>query len=90
MRNCVGVTIRTGAEVVGVEVDGAGRSLRHPRRTGVARGVRLASGEVLEADVVVSGADLYETETALLKINGIGRSKLDRYGAAVLAVIRQG
>jgi phytoene desaturase len=61
-----GVTIRTGAEVVGVEVDGAGRSLRHPRRTGVARGVRLASGEVLEADVVVSGADLYETETALL------------------------
>lgn len=61
-----GVDIRTGAEVVGVEVDDAARSLRHPRRTGVARGVRLASGEVVPADVVVSGADLFHTETALL------------------------
>lgn len=61
-----GVTIRTGADVVEVEVDGAGRSARHPRRTGVARGVRLASGEVVPADVVVSGADLFHTETALL------------------------
>jgi phytoene desaturase len=61
-----GVTIRTGADVVAVEVDDAARSLRHPRRTGVARGVRLASGEVVPADVVVSGADLFHTETALL------------------------
>jgi phytoene desaturase len=61
-----GVRIRTGAEVVEVDVADAGRSLRHPRRTGVARGVRLASGEFLPADVVVSGADLFHTETALL------------------------
>jgi phytoene desaturase len=61
-----GVQIRTGAEVVEVEVDDAPRSLRHPRRTGVARGVRLASGEVVPADVVVSGADLFHTETDLL------------------------
>ncbi|WP_454049909.1 phytoene desaturase family protein [Cellulomonas sp. Marseille-Q8402] len=61
-----GVQIRTGAEVVAVEVDDAARSLRHPRRTGVARGVRLASGEVVPADVVVSGADLFHTETQLL------------------------
>jgi phytoene desaturase len=61
-----GVDIRTGAEVVEVEVDDAPRSLRHPRRSGVARGVRLASGEVVPADVVVSGADLFHTETALL------------------------
>ncbi|WHP16820.1 phytoene desaturase family protein [Cellulomonas sp. ES6] len=61
-----GVTIRTGAEVVGVEVDPAARSVRHPRRTGTARGVRLADGELVPADVVVSGADLFHTETALL------------------------
>lgn len=61
-----GVTIRTGADVVAVEVDDAPRTLRHPRRTGTARGVRLASGELVPADVVVSGADLFHTETALL------------------------
>jgi phytoene desaturase len=61
-----GVTIRTDADVVAIEVDDAPRSLRHPRRTGTARGVRLASGEVVEADVVVSGADRHHTETALL------------------------
>lgn len=61
-----GVEIRTNADVVAIEVEGAGRSARHPRRTGVARGVRLASGEVVAADVVVSGADLFHTETALL------------------------
>lgn len=61
-----GVDIRTGAEVAEVEVDDAPRSLRHPRRTGVARGVRLTTGELVPADVVVSGADLFHTETALL------------------------
>lgn len=61
-----GVRIRTGADVVAIEVDAAQRSVRHPRRTGVARGVRLASGEVVPAEVVVSGADLFHTETALL------------------------
>ncbi|HEY0187363.1 MAG TPA: phytoene desaturase family protein [Cellulomonas sp.] len=61
-----GARIRTGADVTAIEVDHAPRSVAHPRRTGVARGVRLASGEVLPADVVVSGADLFHTETALL------------------------
>jgi 1-hydroxy-2-isopentenylcarotenoid 3,4-desaturase len=61
-----GVEIRTGADVVGIDVDPASRSLRHPRRSGVATGVRLASGEVLSADLVVSGADVFHTETELL------------------------
>jgi len=61
-----GVDVRSGADVVAVEVDDAPRSARHPRRTGVARGVRLASGELVPADVVVSGADLFHMETALL------------------------
>ncbi len=73
-----GVTIRTGSDVVGIEVapnaptpDGGasprartGRSRRRPR--GVATGVRLSTGEVVPADVVVSGADLHHTQTALL------------------------
>ena len=61
-----GVEIRTGCEVTSIEVDPARRTARAPRRTGVARGVRLATGEVVAADVVVSGADLHHTETVLL------------------------
>lgn len=61
-----GVEIRTGADVASIEVERTPRSWRHPRRTGVARGVRLASGEVVEADVVVSAADRHHTETVLL------------------------
>ncbi len=61
-----GVVVRTGADVVGIEVDDAPRSARHPRRRGIARGVRLADGTLVEADVVVSGADRHHTETALL------------------------
>ncbi|ADG75775.1 phytoene desaturase [Cellulomonas flavigena DSM 20109] len=61
-----GVTVRTGAQVVAIEVDDAPRSARHPRRRGVARGVRLADGTLVPADVVVSGADRHHTETALL------------------------
>jgi phytoene desaturase len=61
-----GVEIRTGADVVGIDVDPAPRSVRHPRRTGRARGVRLRGGEVVHADVVVSAADLHHTETELL------------------------
>ncbi|WP_374694093.1 phytoene desaturase family protein [Cellulomonas fimi] len=62
-----GVEIRTGADVVAIEVDDVPWSARAPRRTGVARGVRLAGGELVEADVVVSGADRHHTETALLE-----------------------
>lgn len=61
-----GVEIRTGCDVTAIEVAPADRSARALRRTGIACGVRLASGEVIGADVVVSGADLHHTETALL------------------------
>ncbi|WP_309135445.1 phytoene desaturase family protein [Cellulomonas sp.] len=61
-----GVDVRTGADVVAIEVDDVPRSLRHPRRTGRACGVRLADGTLVPADVVVSGADRHHTETALL------------------------
>ena len=71
-----GVTIRTGCDVVGIEVsssapDGGAAPrarTRLPRRgaPGVATGVRLSTGEVVPADVVVSAADLHHTQTALL------------------------
>ena len=61
-----GVDIRTGADVESVVVQDAGPSITHPRRSGTATGVRLAGGEVIPADIVVSGADRHHTETALL------------------------
>ncbi|GEM00257.1 phytoene desaturase family protein [Cellulomonas terrae] len=61
-----GVEVRTDADVASVEIDDARPSLRHPRRSGQARGVRLADGTFLPADVVVSAADRHHTETALL------------------------
>ncbi|GEK20230.1 phytoene desaturase family protein [Cellulomonas xylanilytica] len=61
-----GVEVRTGADVAAVEIDDAGPSLRHPRRSGKARGVRLTDGTFVPADVVVSAADRHHTETALL------------------------
>ena len=61
-----GVEVRTGAEVARIEIDDDGPSLRHPRRSGTARGVRLADGTLVPADVVVSAADRHHTETALL------------------------
>ncbi|MCO7275408.1 phytoene desaturase family protein [Cellulosimicrobium cellulans] len=55
-----GAELRTGADVAGIEVaPGA-------RRRGRVTGVRLASGELVEADLVVSAADRHHTETALL------------------------
>ena len=65
-----GVEIRTGADVAAIEIDDAGPSLRHPRRSGRARGVRLADGTLVPADVVVSAADRHHTETALLGEHG--------------------
>ena len=50
-----GVEYRTGAPVAEILVEG-----------GRASGVRLASGEVLRADLVISNADLHHTETELL------------------------
>lgn len=50
-----GVRINTGTEVVAIETTDA-----------VATGVRLADGSRIDADVVVSTADLHHTETALL------------------------
>ncbi len=61
-----GVDIRLGADVASVEIEDAGPSVRHPRRSGEARGVRLADGTLVPADVVVSAADRHHTETALL------------------------
>jgi phytoene desaturase len=61
-----GVRVRTGVDVVGIEVDAAPTDPRHPWRRGRATGVRLADGQVLAADVVVSNADRHHTETALL------------------------
>jgi phytoene desaturase len=61
-----GVDVRTGADVASIEIDDAPPSLRHPRRSGVARGVRLTDGTLVTADVVVSGADRHHTETVLL------------------------
>ncbi|GAA3798796.1 phytoene desaturase family protein [Cellulomonas soli] len=61
-----GVTIRTGVDVASIDVDPAPRGVRHPRRRGFVRGVTLASGEHVAADVVVSAADRHHTETALL------------------------
>lgn len=51
-----GVRIRTGVPVASIEVD----------PPGLARGVRLATGELVSADVVVSAADRHHTETELL------------------------
>ncbi len=68
-----GAEIRTGVEVVGIDVEqGPGPSLAGarvpvPRRKGNATAVRLASGEVLEADAVVGAADLRHLETDLLE-----------------------
>ena len=61
-----GVQVRTSADIVGIEVEHASASRRHPRRLGIARGVALADGEVIPADVVVSNADRHHTETVLL------------------------
>ena len=61
-----GVQIRTGASVAAIEVEPVSSSVAHPRRSGLARGVRLVTGEVVPADVVVSAADRHHTETALL------------------------
>lgn len=51
-----GVTIRTGTAVEQILVEG-----------GRATGVRLADGEIVRADAVVSGADMHHTETALVE-----------------------
>ncbi|MFH8250355.1 phytoene desaturase family protein [Microbacterium sp. B2969] len=50
-----GAVVETGAEVAGIAT-----------ADGVATGVRLADGRTIEADLVVSTADLHHTETALL------------------------
>lgn len=61
-----GVEIRTDADVASVEIDDERPTVRHPRRSGTARGVRLVDGTFLRADVVVSAADRHHTETVLL------------------------
>jgi len=53
-----GVTIRTGTPVTKILVD---------QDRGVTTGVMLEGGETLNADLVVSGADMHHTETVLLE-----------------------
>jgi phytoene desaturase len=51
-----GAKLRSGASVAGIIVE-----------NGIAKGVRLANGEVVPADIVVSNADMWFTETKLLE-----------------------
>jgi len=64
-----GVEIRTGADVVRIDVEPSSGA-RGPRRPGAPRGwaraVELADGERVPADVVIAGGDRHHTETALL------------------------
>ncbi|GII98496.1 phytoene desaturase [Sediminihabitans luteus] len=99
-----GVTIRTSTEVEEILVDAPedpdGRprrdafrrvGLRHlgRRPRGRARGVRLAGGEELAADVVVSAADLHHTETALLpqRYADLPAPTWDRSGPGISAML---
>ena len=64
-----GVEVRLGAEVTEIVTDrpASGRVLDAARgRRARVTGVRLADGELVPADVVVSTADLHHTETRLL------------------------
>ena len=59
-----GVTVVTNATVTGIEVD---RSGRKPRVSGVTyRGPRGGKPKTIQADIVVSSADLHHTETSLV------------------------
>ncbi|ROS76541.1 phytoene desaturase family protein [Cellulomonas sp. PhB143] len=66
LARAAGVDVRTGADVASIEVAPRppGRLRHRPR--GAVTGVRLTDGEVVPADVVVSGADRHHTETELL------------------------
>jgi 1-hydroxy-2-isopentenylcarotenoid 3,4-desaturase len=68
-----GAELRTGAEVRRIVVT-----------DGRATGVELASGEVIEADLVVSAADLHHTETVLLD-DPSQRSYPERYWQKAVA-----
>lgn len=83
-----GVEIRTGADVASIEVVDASPSLRHPRRSGAARGVRLADGTLVPADVVVSAADRQHTESALLgRHRDLPDEWWDRRGPGISALL---
>ena len=55
-----GVTIHTNARVTRINVDGSGRA------TGVTYTDKSGETHTVEADIVVSGADLHHTETTML------------------------
>lgn len=54
-----GATIRTSSPVAKILVDD---------KTSKTKGVQLASGETIEADIVISNADMHHTETFLLDV----------------------
>jgi phytoene desaturase len=77
LAEAAGAEIRTGAEVAAILTDGGPDATANPLRRipalgrvwpGRARatGVRLADGTVIDADAVVSAADLHHTENDLL------------------------
>ena len=68
-----GAELRTDAEVTRIVVT-----------KGVATGVELADGSIVEADLVVSGADLHHTETVLLAEPG-SRSYPEAYWQKAVA-----
>jgi len=83
-----GVRIRTGVDVESIDVEDQ-PSVRHPRRSGMARGVRLADGQYVRADVVVSAADRHHTETVLLDPahSELPEQAWDRKGPGISALL---
>jgi phytoene desaturase len=73
LAKAAGAELRTGAEVQRIVVT-----------DGRATGVELASGELIEADLVVSAADLHHTETVLLD-EPVQRSYPERYWQKAVA-----
>ncbi len=88
----LGGSIRYGAEVRSIDVvDGKGRPAKRRLGRRIARGVTLASGERLEADLVVSNADHAHTygklvDPSLTLFNAPPRLALSRQSMSVVVV----
>lgn len=88
----LGGTIRYNAEVARIDVtDARGREPRGPLASRVARGVTLAGGERLAADVVVSNGDWANTYLKLIegkhrRVNSDARVKLARQSMSLVVI----